>query len=77
MEARGFTKSDDPDLAINFSFDEEDKIRTRQVPTTSRGIGYDPYYDVYYDGWGTSHETRIDQDTESRPGARAGARAGT
>jgi hypothetical protein len=59
MEARGFTKSDDPDVAINFSFDEEDKIRTRQVPSSSYGMGYDPYYDVYYDGWGTSHETRI------------------
>jgi hypothetical protein len=35
MEARGFTKSDVPDLVINFSFDEEDKIRTRQVPSAS------------------------------------------
>jgi hypothetical protein len=66
MEARGFTKSDTPDLVINFSFDEEDKIRTRQVPTASRGIGYDPYYDVYYDSWGSSHETRIDQYTEGK-----------
>ena len=66
MEARGFTKSEAPDLAINFSFDEEDKIRTRQVPSASYGMDYDPYYDVYHDSWGTSHETRIDQYTEGK-----------
>ena len=52
LEARGFTKSGDPDLAINFSLDEEEKIRTRQVPSASGGISYDPYYDVYHDSWG-------------------------
>jgi hypothetical protein len=66
LEARGFTKSDDPDLAINFSFDEEEKIRSRQVPSASGGIGYDPYYDVYHDSWGTSHQTQIDQYTEGK-----------
>jgi hypothetical protein len=66
LEARGFTKSDDPDVAINFSFDEEEKIRTRQVPSSNYGMGYDPYLDVYVDGWATSHETRIDQYTEGK-----------
>jgi hypothetical protein len=66
MEARGFTKSDEPDVVINFSFDEEEKIRTRQVPSARGGMGYDPYYDVYYDSWGTNHQTQIDQYTEGK-----------
>ena len=66
MEARGFTKSNTPQLAINFSVDTQEKIRSRSVPSTSYGVGYDPYYDVYYDGWGTTHTTRIDQYTEGK-----------
>ena len=66
MEARGFTKSDTPQLAINFSLNTEEKVRTRSVPSTSYGVGYDPYYDVYYEGWDTTHTTRIDQYTEGK-----------
>ena len=66
LQARGFTRSDDPDLVVNFSIDTQEKVRSRTVPTASYGIGYDPFYDVYYDGWGTSHETRIEQYTEGK-----------
>ena len=66
MEARGFTQSDTPQLAINFSVNTEEKIRSRSVPTSSYGVGYDPYYDVYYEDWGTTHTTRIDQYTEGK-----------
>jgi len=64
MEARGFTYSDDPDLLVNFSVDTQEKLRTRNVPRTTWGIGYDPFYDVYYEDWGMTHETRIEQYTE-------------
>jgi hypothetical protein len=66
MELRGFRPSDKPDVAINFSVETADKVRTRSVPNTSYGVGYDPYYDVYYDGWATTHSTRIDQYTEGK-----------
>ncbi len=64
LKARGFTQSDNPQMAINFSINMEEKTRTRNVPSTSYGVGYNPYYDVYYDGWATTHTTRIDQYTE-------------
>jgi hypothetical protein len=55
-----------PDLAINFSIETEEKIKTRNIPTTNYGMGYDPYYDVYRSGWGASHTTQIDQFTEGK-----------
>jgi hypothetical protein len=66
MEQRGFSPSDTPDVAINFSVETAEKTRTRSVPSSSYGVGYDPYYDVYYDGWATTHSTRIDQYTEGK-----------
>jgi hypothetical protein len=66
MEQRGFTQSDTPDVAVNFSVETAEKMRTRSVPNVSSGVGYDPYYDVYYDDWGTTHSTRIDQYTEGK-----------
>jgi len=65
LEARGFTRSEDPDLLVNFSIEMQEKVRSRSVPTAGGGLAYDPFYDdVYYGGWGTSHTTRIDQYTE-------------
>lgn len=66
MEQRGYTPSDTPDVAINFSVETAEKMRTRSVPSSSYGVGYDPYYDVYHDGWATTHSTRIDQYTEGK-----------
>ena len=67
MKRRGFSKDNqEPQLVIAFAVETQDKVRTRQVPSTSYGIGYDPYYDTYYDGWGTTHTTRIDQYTEGK-----------
>lgn len=64
LEARGFRRSDDPDLLVNFSIDTQEKVRSRSVPTGGYGVGYDPFYDVYFDGWAMTHETRIEQYTE-------------
>ena len=58
--------ADNPDLAINFSIETQEKVTSRSVPTGGVGIGYDPYYDVYYDSWGMNHTTRIDQYTEGK-----------
>jgi len=66
MEARGYELSSEPDVVINFSIETEDKIRSRQVPRSSYGVGYDPYYDAYYDDWGMTHETQIDQYVEGK-----------
>jgi hypothetical protein len=66
MERRGFTLSDEPQLAINFSIDTQEKLQTRTIPRTGYGMGYDPFYDVYVDDWYMTHETRIDQFTEGR-----------
>lgn len=68
LEARGFSKSDQPDVLINFSIEAEEKVRSRSVPTGGVGMmGYDPFYgDVYGGGWGMSHQTRIDQYTEGK-----------
>jgi hypothetical protein len=65
LEARGYTRSEDPDLLVNFSIETQEKVRSRSVPTAGGGLAYDPFYDdVYYGGWGASHTTRIDQYTE-------------
>ena len=66
MEQRGFRPSSEPDVAVNFSVETQEKTRTRSVPSSSYGVGYDPYHDVYYDGWATTHTTRIDQYTEGK-----------
>ena len=62
MAARGFVKSDNPDIVINFAIESKEKVRSRPAP----GVGYyaDPYYDYGYAvgyGYGGSY---IDQYTE-------------
>ena len=67
LEKIGLRKvASNPDLAINFSVETEEKVRSRSVPTGGYGMGYDPYYDVYQSGWGASHTTQIDQYTEGK-----------
>jgi Domain of unknown function (DUF4136) len=67
LEELGLQQVDsDPDLAINFSVETQEKVTSRSVPSGGYGIGYDPYYDVYYDNWGMNHTTRIDQHTEGK-----------
>ena len=60
MSQRGFNNADEPDLKINFYVNTEEKIRSRQTPTTG---GYYGYRGSYYGAWG-GYETRIDQYTE-------------
>lgn len=64
MDKRGLSYSDSPDLMVNFYINTQEKIRTRQVPTTQSYYAYrGPYrYDPFV-GY-PAYETRIDQYTE-------------
>ena len=73
MEARGYEKSDDPDLLVNFNgmLQEKARVTTSTVPSmTGAGWGWDSYYDYrsgFYDPWmdyGYTTETRISEYTE-------------
>jgi hypothetical protein len=67
LNLRGLTQdNENPQLVFNFSVETQEKVRSRSVPSTSYGIGYDPLYDSYYDDWGTTHTTRVEQYTEGK-----------
>lgn len=69
MEKRGYTKSDDPDLLVNFNAILQDKTK---VSTSPAPMGpYPAYYGYrrgYYGGWGVGYgyatETHVSQYTE-------------
>ena len=69
MDARGYEKSDDPDLLVNFNavLRDQTKVTTRQAPASYRG--YYGYRGGYYDPWfGYSHshatEVHVSEYTE-------------
>jgi hypothetical protein len=69
MDARGYEKSDDPDLLVNFNavLRDKTKVTTRPAPVSYRG--YYGYRGSYYDPWfGYSHshatETHVSEYTE-------------
>ena len=69
MEARGYRKSDDPDLLVNFNAILKDKtdVRTTPAPTMGMGMGYYGYRGGFYDPWmgyGYATETHVSQYTE-------------
>jgi len=61
MEARGYRRSDNPDLLVNFYINTKEKIQSRSTPTA--GGGYYGYRRGYYGGWG-GYETTVTQYTE-------------
>jgi hypothetical protein len=66
MESRGYTKSRDPDLLINFNAILDDKIRVSTTPAPMAG-GYYGYRGGYYSSWGGygyATETHVSQYTE-------------
>jgi hypothetical protein len=66
MESRGYTKSRDPDLLINFNAILDDKIRVSTTPAPMVG-GYYGYRGGYYSSWGGygyATETHVSQYTE-------------
>ena len=59
MEARGYTRSENPDLVINFKGKLEEKVDVESTPAPyyGPGWGYRGWYGAPYGGWGTSEVT--------------------
>ena len=68
MEKRGYTRSDDPDLLVNFNAILQDKTRVSSSPAPMPMGGYYGYRGGYYTGWGAGYgyatETHVSQYTE-------------
>lgn len=67
MESRGYTKSNDPDLLVNFNAILQEKTDVRTTPAPSYGGGYYGYRGGFYDPWGGygyGTETHVSQYTE-------------
>ena len=65
MQKRGYTKSADPDLLVNFNARLQDKMDVRTTPAPS--YGYYGYRGGYYGGWGGygyATETHVSEYTE-------------
>ena len=67
MEKRGYTKSDNPDLLVNFNAVLQDKTKVTQSTAPMTG-GYYGYRGGRYSGWGVGYgyatETHVSQYTE-------------
>ena len=66
MEMRGYTKSADPDLLVNFNAILQEKTDVRTTPAPMYG-GYYGYRGGFYDPWmgyGYGTETHVSQYTE-------------
>ena len=69
MEKRGYTKSDNPDLLLNFNaiLQDKTKVRTSSAPSPMYGGGYYGYRGASYGAWGGygyGTETHVSQYTE-------------
>lgn len=63
LEARGYQKSDNPDLLVNFNVQTKEKIQSSTMPTGPAYGGYYGYRSGYYGTWG-GYETQVTQYTE-------------
>jgi hypothetical protein len=63
LEARGYQRSDNPDLLVNFNVQTKDKIQSTTTPSGPRYGGYYGYRSGYYGVWG-GYETQVTQYTE-------------
>jgi len=63
LEARGYRKSDNPDLLINFNVQTQEKVQSSTTPTGPAYGGYYGYRRGYYGVWG-GYETTVTQYTE-------------
>jgi hypothetical protein len=70
MDKRGYVKSDNPDLLVNFNAFIQDKTKVTSTPATPPPMGMGGYYGYrggYYGAWGGygyGTETRVSQYTE-------------
>lgn len=63
LEARGYQRSDTPDLLINFNVQTKDKIQTTTTPSGPAYGGYYGYRSGYYGVW-NGYDTQVTQYTE-------------
>jgi hypothetical protein len=66
MQARGYQKSDNPDLLVNFNANLQDKTKVSTTPAMGMS-GYYGYRGSYYGPWGgygMATETHVSQYTE-------------
>lgn len=63
LEARGYQRSDQPDLLVNFNVQTKDKIQATSTPSGPRFGGYYGYRSGYYGVWG-GYDTQVTQYTE-------------
>ncbi len=63
LEARGYTRSDTPDLLVNFNLQTKDKIQTTTTPSGPSYGGYYGYRSGYYGVW-NGYDTQVTQYTE-------------
>ena len=63
LEARGYQRSDSPDLLVNFNVQTKDKIQTTTTSAGPRYGGYYGYRTGYYGVWG-GYDTQVTQYTE-------------
>lgn len=68
MENRGYTKSDNPDLLVNFNANLQEKTKVTTSPAPVAMGGYYSYRRGYYTGWGVGYgyatETHVSQYKE-------------
>jgi hypothetical protein len=70
MDKRGYTRSTNPDIFLNFNAYVQDKTKITQSPSMGSPMGMGGYYGYrggYYDPWGGygyGTETRVSQYTE-------------
>ena len=67
MEIRGYVKSDDPDLLVNFNAILQEKTEVRTMPASPPIGGYYSYRRGFYSAWPTysyGTETHVSQYTE-------------
>lgn len=70
MQSRGYTKSNNPDLLVNFNANLQDKTKVTQTTQPMYGGGYGGYYGYrggIYDPWGGygyGTQTHVSQYTE-------------
>jgi hypothetical protein len=67
MEKRGYTKSDNPDLLVNFNANLQDKTKVTTTPSMAPMGGYYGYRGGFYDPWGGygyGTDTHVSQYTE-------------
>jgi hypothetical protein len=63
LEARGYRRSDTPDLVVNFNLETKEKIRVSSYGSGPWLGGYYGYRSGYYGVWG-GYDTQVTQYTE-------------